>query len=69
MYFALFPREENAEFIVTQLYVIGAVFNFKVIAKVLDYRSSIWFGKLFLHVSFVVVTGGTMTEMSSFTFS
>ena len=36
LYFALFPREENAKFIVTQLYVIGAVFNFKVIGKVVD---------------------------------
>ena len=55
--FVLFPRDENAEFIVTQLYVTGAIFNFKVIGKVLHYRSSIWFGKLFLHVPFVVVTG------------
>ena len=68
-YFALFPREENAEFIVTQLYVIGAVFNFKVIGKVLDYTSSIWFGKLILHVLFVVVAGWMMTEMSSVKFS
>ena len=43
--------------LITQLNVIGTVFNFKAIGKVLGYTSSIWFGKLFVHVSFVVVTG------------
>ena len=58
LYFTLFPWEENAEFIViTQLNAISAVFNFKVIRKVLGYTSSIWFGKLILHVFFVVETG------------
>ena len=50
-------RKMQNLFLIKHLNVIGAVFNFKVIGKVLDYTSSIWFGKLFLHVSFVVVTG------------
>ena len=69
-YFTLFPRRKMQNLLlITQLNVIGAVFNFMVIGKVLDYTSSIWFGKLFLHVSFVVVTGWTMTAMSSLKFS
>ena len=58
--------------LITQLNVIGAVFNFKVIRKirkVLGYTSSIWFGKSILHVLFVVVAGWTMSEMSSVKFS
>ena len=46
--------------LITQLNVISAGFNFKVIRKirkVLGYTSSIWFGKLILHVLFVVVAG------------
>ena len=46
--------------LVTQVNVIGAVFNFKVIRKIkkaLGYTSSIWFGKLILHVLFSVVEG------------
>ena len=35
----------------------------------MDYTSSIWFGKLFLQTSFVVVTGWTMTAMSALKFS
>ena len=55
--------------LITQLNAISAVFNFKEIRKILGYTSSIWFGKLILHEFFVVVTGWTMNEMSSGTFS
>ena len=70
LYFAFFPRVENAEFIVDYtLTCYWCSFNFKVIRKVLDYTSSIWFGKLFLHVSFVVVTGWTMSSLKFSWFS
>ena len=58
--------------LITRLNLIGAGFNFKVIRKIrkdLGYISSIRFGKLLLHVLFVVVVGWPMTEMSSVKFS